>query len=213
MKAKFRTAAFAALLALALAPTSRALAADSTDEAKATKAKIDSLRTESGKIRSQIGLTLEELNRLHKDSVDLREQFQKYSVEVSKMQDQAKVARDRAAVMGEKGKAFFQSWEDQINSIRNEDIRKQAQKRYEKRVNSYNKIVKAMIEARDELVPFLSDLSDIKKLLDSELTRGSVKSAKNLTKEANAHGEDVVDSLKDVETELDRVSAELDKYE
>ena len=64
----------------------------------------------------------------------------------------------------------------------------------------------------DKLKPFLSDLNDVKKLLDSELSRESVKSAANLIKQANWHGEDVVESLKDVETELDRVSAELAKY-
>ena len=60
--------------------------------------------------------------------------------------------------------------------------------------------------------PFMSDLNDVKKLLDSELSRESVKSAKHLTKQASWHGEDGVDSLKDVETEFDRVSAELVKY-
>jgi hypothetical protein len=39
-----------------------------------------------------------------------------------------------------------------------------------------------------------------------------VKSAGKLIKQANWHGADVVESLKDVETELDRVSAELAKY-
>jgi hypothetical protein len=49
-------------------------------------------------------------------------------------------------------------------------------------------------------------------MLDAELSRESAKSAKNVIKSANWHGDDVVDSLKDVETELDRVSAELAKY-
>ena len=80
--------------------------------------------------------------------------------------------------MGEKGKAYFQTWEDQINAISNADIREQAAKRYNKRMKSYNKITKALREARDELKPFMSDLNDIKKLLDSELSRGSVDSAK-----------------------------------
>src|SRR4030095_8058258 len=100
----------------------------------------------------------------------------------------------------------------QIKSISNAEIRDQAQKRYNKRVKSYNKIIKTMTEARDQTKPFLSDLNDVKKLLDSELSRESVKSAANLIKQANWHGEDVVESLKDVETELDRVSAELAKY-
>jgi len=209
----FTKTILAAFLALALAPMPRALAAESADMAKAAKAKMDATRSEVAQIRNQVGLTLEELSRLRKDSVELRDQFQKFVAQLAKMEEQAKVARDRVVSMEERGHAFFKAWEDQIKEISNADIRDQAQKRYNKRVKSYNKIVKAMTDARDELKPFLSDLNDVKKLLDSELSRESVKSANNLIKQANWHGEDVVDSLKDVETELDRVSAELAKYQ
>jgi septal ring factor EnvC (AmiA/AmiB activator) len=213
MKRTLHASALVALLALALAPIPRALAADSADRAKETKAKIDTARTEIAKIRSQAALTLEELNRMQKDSVELRPQFQLYTQELQKMEQQAKLAGERAATMGEKGQAYFKAWEESINSISNQEIRAQAQKRYDKRAKSYNKIVTAMTEAKNDLKPYLSDLNDIKKLLDSELSRESVKSAGNLIKQANVHGGDVVESLKDVETELDRVSAELAKYE
>jgi hypothetical protein len=213
MKTTFTQTTLAAILALALAPMPRALAAESGERAQETKARIDAARVESAKIRNQVGLTLEELNRMRKDSVELRPQFQLYTRELVKMEEQAQVARNRVLQMSEKGQAYFSSWEETIKSISNKDIRDQAQKRYNKRVKSYNKIVKAMTEAREQLVPFMSDLNDVKKLLDSELSRESVKSAANLIKQANWHGEDVVDSLKDVETELDRVSAELAKYE
>jgi chromosome segregation ATPase len=199
----------AALLALAT-PGTRA--PESADMAQEAKARMDTTRTEVAKIRNQVGLTLEELNRLQKDSVELRPQFEKYAKELANMEEQATVARDRVLSMEAKGHAFFKAWEDQIQTISNADIRNQALKRYDKRVKSYNKIVKAMTEARDELKPFLSDLNDVRKLLNSELSRESVASAKSLIKQANWHGEDVVDSLKDVETELDRVSAELAKY-
>jgi len=212
MKTKLHVTTVAALLALALAPTPGARAAESAERAQETKAKIDAARAESAKIRNQVGLTLEELNRLRKDSIELRPQFEKYAAELVKMEEQAQVTRNRVLQMSEKGQAYFASWEETIKSIANRDIREQAQKRYNKRVKSYNKIVKAMTDARDELKPFMSDLNDVKKLLDSELSRESVKSAGNLIKQANWHGEDVVDSLKDVETELDRVSAEMAKY-
>lgn len=212
MKTTITRIALAALLGMTLAPTPAAFAADSGEQAQATKARLDATRAEVAKIRNQVGLTLEELNRLQKASVELRPQLEKYSAELARMEDQAKLARDRVISMEEKGKAYFQAWEDQINSIANADIRKEAQQRYNKRVKSYNKIIKAMGEARDELKPFMSNLNDIKKLLDSELSRESVKSARSTMKSANWHGEDVVNSLKDVETELDRVSAELARY-
>ncbi len=212
MKTTIKVNTLVALVALALAPTPAGFAADSGEQAQQTKARIDEARTEIAKIRNQIALTLEELNRLQKPSVELWPQLEKYAAELAKMEEQAKLARERALTMGEKGKAYFQAWEDQINSIASQDIRKQAQERYNKRLKSYGRIVTAMTEARDEMNPYMSDLNDIKKLLDSELSQESVKSAKATIKSANWHGADVVDSLKDVETELDRVSAELAKY-
>ncbi len=212
MKTAVELTGLAALLTLALASTPCLNAAESADQAKEARARIDATREGTTKIRNQVGLTLEELNRMQTPSIDLRAQLDKYTAELAKMEQCAKTARERVMSMQEKGKAYFQAWEDQINSIANADIRDQAQKRYQKRVKSYNKIIQAMTEARDQLVPFMSDLTDIKKLLDAELSRESVKSTKNLTKNANWLGEDVVDALKDVETELDRVSAELAKY-
>jgi septal ring factor EnvC (AmiA/AmiB activator) len=204
--------ALIAFLAAAMTPTDNLRAAESGDRAKETKARIDSTRSEVAKIRNQVGVTLEELNRLKKDNVDLRTQLQKYEQELVNMETQAGVARDRVISMESKGMAYFQAWEDEIASLSNKDIRDQAQSRYNKRVKSYNKIIKAMTEARDQLKPFMSDLNDVKKLLGSELSRESVKSASNLIRQANWHGEDVVESLKDVEGELDRVSSELAKY-
>jgi len=59
----------------------------------------------------------------------------------------------------------------------------------------------------------MSDLSDINKLLGTELTTSSVGSTKSVIRQANWHGEDVQESLTDVEKELDRVAAELAKYQ
>ncbi len=69
MKINYKGTVLAALMAVALAPTFQALAAESAKKAAETKAKIDVARSEVARIRNQIGLTLEELNRLRKDSV------------------------------------------------------------------------------------------------------------------------------------------------
>jgi hypothetical protein len=70
-----------------------------------------------------------------------------------------------------------------------------------------------MQDAKAELNPFISDLTDMETLFDGELSKSTVNSAKDLIKKANWHGSDVNDSLTDVERELDRVSAEFAKYE
>lgn len=210
MKTQIRRTVLPTVLTLALA--SSAFAADSAKQAAAVKEKIQTVRSESAQVRNQITLTLEELNRLTVKEVELRPQFEKFTTELAKMEMQARIAAARADSMKDKGEAFFAEWEEQVKSIQNEDIRKEAEKRLAKRKKSYGKILSAMVEAKEELVPFMSDLNDIKKLLDSELTTSSVGATKSLLRTANWHGEDVRESLMDVEKELDRVSAELAKY-
>ena len=212
MKTFFHCTTLVATLALTLAPAPLAIGADSAERAAMVKEKIQSLRTECADERRQVSATLEELSRLTVSGVDLRPQFEKYKAELVKMEEKAKTARDRADSMRQKGEAFFSDWEKQVQTIQNEDIRKEAAKRMSKRKRSYDKILRTMQEAKDELVPFMSDLNDIRKLLESELTASSVNSTKLTIRQAKWHGEDVQDSLSDVEKELDRVAAELAKY-
>lgn len=200
-----------ALLALAHVPM--VFGADSAEKAAMVKERIQNLRTQSAQTRNQITLTLEELSRLTVPGAELRPQFDKFKAQLARMQDKAAAARDRSAVMKQKGEAFFAEWEEHTKSIQNEDIRKEAQKRVAKRKKSYGKILAAMDEAKEHLVPFMSDLNDINKLLDTELSAGTVASTKGLIRQANWHGEDVRESLVDVEKELDRVAAELAKYQ
>jgi len=213
MKISLQLTTLAAMLALALMPARLATAADSAERAAVVKEKIRNLRADCAAGRNQITLTLEELSRLNVQGVELRPQFEKFKAELVKMEEKAKNARERAVSMREKGQAFFSDWEQQAKEIRNEDIRKEAEKRLAKRRKSYGKILAASEEARDQLVPFMSDLNDVRKLLESELSASTVASTKSLIRQANWHGEDVRESLMDVEKELDRVAAELAKYE
>ena len=212
MKTNIRHITLAALVALAMTPATGVRAADSAERAGATKEKIEALRVESAKVRNQILLTMESLKRMNVKGIELRPQFEKFKVELVKMEIQARIGRDRADSMKAKGADSFQEWEREVQAINNPDIRKEAEKRFEKRKKSYDKIVTAMQEAKAELVPFMSDLNDIRKLLDSELTEATVAATKNTIKSADWHGEDVRESLTDVDKELDRVAADLAKY-
>jgi hypothetical protein len=213
MKISPQLCTLAALLALALMPARPVTAADSAEKAAVVKEKIRGLRADCAAGRNQVTLTLEELSRLSVTGVELRPQFEKFKSELVKMEEKAKNASERSVVMRQKGHAFFSEWEQQTKEIRNEDIRKEAEKRLATRRKSYGKILAAAEEAREHLVPFMSDLNDIRRLLESELSTATVASTKSLIRQANWHGEDVRDSLMDMEKELDRVAAELAKYE
>jgi len=213
MKTSIKSYVLAVLLTSALVTVFPAVASDATEQAALVKEKIQSLRSDCAEGRRQIAVTVDEMSRLAAKNVELRPQFEKFKAELAKMEAKAENARKRADTMKEKGAEFFNDWETQVNSIKNEDIRKEAEKRLAKRKKSYAKILATMQEAKAELVPFMSDLNDLKKLFDAELTASSVASAKNLIRQASWHGNDVTESLTDVEKELDRVAAELAKYQ
>jgi chromosome segregation ATPase len=200
-------------LALAVVPAGVAFSADSAVEAAIVKSKIQNLRSGCAQGRNQIALTLEELSRLLAPGVELRPQFDRFKAELAKLEGQAASAREKAAEMRERGQTFFADWEAQVKSIQNEKIRESAASRMEKRKKSYGRIIASMQEAKDQFAPFMSDLNDIKTLLEGELTAQSVASAKDLIKKANYAGSDVQEALVDVEKELDRVSAELATYQ
>lgn len=210
MKTNLRHITLAAFVAMT--PLAGLHAADSAERASAAREKIEALRAECARVRNQTLLTMEELKRLTVKGVELRPQCDKFKAELIKMEEQAKITSDRAQSMKEKGAEAFQAWEQEVKAINNADIRKEAEKRYENRKKSYDKILKAMQEAKEELVPFLADLNDIRKLLDSELTEKTVAATRNTIRSADWRGEDVRNSLADVEKELDRVAADLAKY-
>jgi predicted nucleic acid-binding Zn-ribbon protein len=199
------------VLALASAPV--VFAVDASEQASAVKEKMQSLRDDSVNTRRQIAVTVEERTRITAKNVELRPQFEKYKSELVKMQEQAKKAAERADTMKANGEAFFTDWEKQTDTIQNPDNRKRAESRMAKRKASYNKILSAMQEAKSRLVPFMSDLSDIQKMLEVELTANTVASARGLIRQASDHGQDVTESLMDVERELDRVAAEFAQYQ
>src|SRR5262249_12644974 len=140
MKYTMTSSVLAASLTLALAPATALRAADSAEQAAAIKEKIQALRQGCADGRNQINLTLDELNRMLAPGVELRPQFEKYKAELTKMEDLATSARERATEMKQKQQAFFDDYEAKVKSIQNEDIRKEAANRLAKRKKSYSKI-------------------------------------------------------------------------
>ena len=190
---------FSALLAVLSSPALTASGQDTPGQAAVVKEKLQTVRANCAKGRRQVAVTIEELSRLTVPDVELRPQFEKFKAELVKMEEVASSVRERADSMKAKGEKFFSDAEDQVFAIQNPDIRKAAEKRLSARKKSYGKVLSTIQEAKAEFEPFMSDLHDLKKMFDSELTTTSVKSAKDLLRQARWHGNDVNDALEDVE--------------
>jgi uncharacterized protein YhaN len=121
--------------------------------------------------KAQVRATMTSLNSLVGESEnDLRTQYAQYSKEVKSTDRQAKKLRDRADKMNAQSGAYFTTWEKNLETIQNPDIRKRSEERRAQAFDSYKKIDTAMQSANEAFDPFLSNLKDIQRYLGNDLT-------------------------------------------
>ena len=212
MKASLSHLILVSLLAVTVPLATAADKNNVAQKAGDTTNSVNEFRFEISQMRARIQNTLRQLQSVQKEGTDLRAEFEKYVTEVAKMEELSKETAERADEMMKKKVAFFESWERQLNAIQDEEIQALAKKRQARREKSYLKMVASMAETKKAFVPFLATLKDIKKLLGSELTRDSVKSAKKIIREVNFEGADLENELYDLLIEVGHIYDEFRRY-
>lgn len=147
---------------------------------------IGETRLEAGRTRDQLVATLATLTALTKqEKGDLRPAYQAYSAEVPKTEAAAAWTRTRAAWMQGDGLKYFVGWQQTIDSINNESLRKNAQKRLDATKKSYTKVTASFLDAGEKFQPFLANLTDIQKVLANDVTANGVKALRSTVSDAN----------------------------
>jgi len=193
--------------ALSLA-TLLAGAANASQEQLATSMK--EARLEAGQTRDQLATTLAALTTLTKqEKGDLRPAYEAFTAEVAKTEAAAATTRTRAAWMQGDGLKYFEDWQTTVSSINNESLRKKSQKRLDAVKKSYAKVTTEFKEAAEKSKPFLADLSDIQKVLSTDLTASGVKGLRSTVSSANWNYKNVnrtinsaLEEMKDMEKAL-----------
>jgi len=165
---------------------------------------------EATRTAEQLKETVGTLNALSKQKKgDLRATYDKFCAEIVKTQAAADLTVSRVNSMNTSGVKYFEDWQNTINGINNESMRKKSQKRLDSVKASYHKVLAAMTEAAEKFKPFISDLNDIQKVLATDVTAGGVKAAESTIKSANWNYKYVDKAVKTALKELDKVSKGL----
>jgi len=147
---------------------------------------IRDAHAETARTSQQLKATLGAINELTKQKKgDLRPAYDAYCAEVAKTEAAATVTHTRVQWMAGDGRKYFQDWQNTVNGIANESLRKKALKRLDAAKSSYDKVEASMQEAGEKFRPFLSDLSDIQKALATDVTPGGVKAIRSTVRSAN----------------------------
>ena len=171
---------------------------------------IGDTHLETSRTDTQLKATLSALNGLTKQTKgDLRPAYNNYCSEVAKTESTAGLTRMRVQWMASDGRKYFQDWQNTINSIANESLRKKSQKRLNSVKVSYDKVEVALQQASEKFRPFLSDLRDIQKALCADVTPGGVKAIKSTVKSANWNHQYVDKAVKSALKEMEKMEKSL----
>jgi hypothetical protein len=188
-------------------PRTQAAAAEGTASSPPTADRMEAARSEVANVRSNIFITLVQLDKVRGERAPGGEQFQVFTNQLGRMEALAKALGQRAEEMRQRGGAYFADWEARTASIQNPEQRRRAEDRYADRKASYDAINRDMQEARMNFMPFVDELTSIKALLEGERDPKSIAQAKDLFMRANWHCLDVQRALMQIEAEFDRLAA------
>jgi len=171
---------------------------------------IKDAKLETGRTDAQLTATMEAINALTKQTKgDLKPAYNAYCAEVAKTESAATWTRTRVQWMASDGRKYFVDWQNTVNSISNQSLKKKAQKRLDSVKTSYEKVEASLQQASEKFKPFLSDLSDIQKTLATDVTAGGVKAIKGTVKSANWNHQFVSKAVNAALKEMDKMQKAL----
>jgi hypothetical protein len=147
---------------------------------------IRDAHVETSRTFQQLQATLGALNELTAQKKgDLKPAYNAFCSEVAKTVEAAGVTSTRSQWMSGEGRKYFSEWQNTVNTISNESLRKKAQKRLNSVQKSYDEVEGSLKVAAEKFKPYLSDLNDIKTALATDVTAGGVKAIKGTVRTAN----------------------------
>lgn len=111
----------------------------------------------------------------------------------------------RADEMRRHGAAYFNEWDQQLETIENSEIRQLALSREGQLRERYSQVSDLTRKAKEALLPFVSDLHDVRTLLGTELTVSGVGAAKQTIAKTQDKGATVRDALTGLTRELSKI--------
>jgi len=147
----------------------------------------------------QIDVTLTALtNLVNNPQGDLAPRYKKYCDDVANLRSVAVDVNNKAIAMRAKGRDYFTEWEQQLATIKNQDIRQVSNEQMTEMIRKFQEVNNSYQEVRMRFKPFMSDLEDIQTYLGTDLTVGGIDAIKSTADKVN----DQSASLKEAITKL-----------
>lgn len=157
--------------------------ADQTSQNISTFQKMQQQLTDG---RQQVGNTLASLDKYtQKPGLDT---YNDFTSNVQQCQQTAYSVRNTSNQMGQEGDAYFQTWDAELASMSNADLRGQSAKQKDSVQQAYHQIAAQAPNVRAAYDKFMNDCDNLRTYFDRDKTASGVASASDLIATTKADG-------------------------
>ena len=176
---------------------------------KATNSMRD-VDIEIRKLIVQIDATALSLDNLvNGPTQDLKENFDSYTDNVSKLENNGNREIKRMNEMRSNSRAYFAEWEKQGSAYSNPDIREMSDERRNKLAAIYARVPESAEGVRRAYYDYLKDLKEIQVYLSNDLTPKGIEAITPVTQKSAQHKEDLKASFRPIIEALDEIKSEM----
>lgn len=142
-------------------------------------------------------------------STELRRTYRNFDRAVDRLEAADARARQRAERMRAQGREFFSAWEQEVQSIQNDELREVAQDRRVQLDAAFRSISRGIVALRDVFGPWTKDVRDLRTVLGRDLTVAGVDRAGDIIDQVRGDSADVQQALNSLVDQLAAVEMQL----
>jgi chromosome segregation ATPase len=180
------------------------------DKGAATSTALQSSANKVTDVSQRVTDTLGALNGLtFNPQGDLRDQYGKFTAAVKNLQSASADLDVQVADVQAKAQAYSVNWSNQLATIQSPDIRSRSAARKDEVTAKLQNLNGSYQGVKDSLKSFLSDVTDIKTYLDTDLTAAGLDKIKDVVARTKVDAVPVRDSIKRLQADFSDASTAL----
>lgn len=158
----------------------------------------------------QVGIVTSTLSSLvQAPSNNIKSQFEKFDSELNKLDSLAEALYAQSVSIQVEGSNYFKSWQQDLATIKNEDIRTESTQRKLIMAERFETVRTNYEKAKVDLSFFLSNLKDIRTALSSDLRAEGIESVKGATRDSQAHAKQLQRTLGHLSVDYKELSTSM----
>jgi hypothetical protein len=171
-------------------------------------AELLTLRADMAAAKTQIGVVASTLDAMVANAdTDPRPYFKQFADAVEKLQKQRDSLRANREAMDAQGEAYFTKWEEELAKVSTEDVKKRFTARRDELLKAQEAVTDAVRKGQEIATPYLSDLEDLKKIIDNDPNAANIKGLEEQFKKTKAAGEAVGEALDEIASKVKGIAA------